>query len=102
MSTEKKNVKGKNISKVTFVLGREAAPGAKTVMLAGTFNNWDPTSTPLKKDKSGNFKITLELEKGKEYQFRYLIDGTKWENDWQADKYVMAGIGATENSVVVV
>jgi 1,4-alpha-glucan branching enzyme len=102
MSTEKKYAKGKNVCKVTFSLSKEAAANAKTVMIAGTFNNWDPTTTALKKDKNGNFKATLELEKGKEYQFRYLIDGTKWENDWNADKYVRAGVGSAENSVVVV
>jgi 1,4-alpha-glucan branching enzyme len=102
MSTEKKYTKGKNVCKVTFCLTKEAASSAKSVMIAGSFNNWDPTVNPLKKDKSGNFKTTLELETGKEYQFRYCIDGTRWENDWQADKYVKAGVGSAENSVVVV
>ena len=45
---------------------------------------------------------TLELKPGREYQFRYLIDGRQWENDWHADKYVQSPIGDSENSVVVV
>jgi len=102
MSTEKKYNKTKPVCKVTFCLPKEAAMNAKVVTIAGDFNNWDHTATRLKRDRSGNFKVTLELEKGKEYQFRYLIDGTTWENDWQADKYVMSGVGNTENSVVVV
>jgi hypothetical protein len=31
-----------------------------------------------------------------------LIDETKWENDWHADKYVPTPYGNAENSVVVV
>jgi 1,4-alpha-glucan branching enzyme len=102
MSTEKKYVKAKPVCKVTFCLSKDAARDAKTVTIAGDFNDWSHTATPLKRDKNGSFKVTLELEKDREYQFRYLIDGATWENDWQADKYVMAGIGSTENSVVVV
>jgi hypothetical protein len=52
----------------------------------------------LPKD-NGNYTITLDLEKG-EYCFRYLIDGSKWENDWHADKYVPNSFGC-DNSVVV-
>jgi 1,4-alpha-glucan branching enzyme len=102
MSLEKKYTKNKTICKVTFMVPKEAAKNAAKVTVAGDFNNWDNTATALKRDKSGNFKVTLELESGKEYQFKYLIDGTAWENDWQADRYVMAGVGNAENSVVAV
>jgi 1,4-alpha-glucan branching enzyme len=102
MSTEKKYVKTKPVCKVTFCLPKDAAKDAKVVTIAGDFNDWSHDATRLKRDRSGNFKVTLELENGREYQFRYLLDGTTWENDWQADKYVMAGVGSTENSVVVV
>jgi len=43
----------------------------------------------------------LDLETGKEYQFRYLLDDDRWENDWDADAYTPNEIG-TENSVVSV
>jgi hypothetical protein len=52
--------------------------------------------------KNGEFKITLDLETGSEYTFRYLIEGEVWENDWEADKYVPSGIAGQDNSVVVV
>ena len=54
----------------------------------------------MKKLKSGVFKATVKLETGKEYQFRYLIDGTTWENDWEADKYVPNTMSFEDNSVV--
>ena len=65
-------------------------------------NNWDIYVTPMKKLKNGAFTLTLDLNLDTEYQFRYLIDETKWENDWHADKYVPTPYGNAENSVVVV
>ena len=58
-------------------------------------------NNPLKKKKDGSFSIEIELEKGKEYQFRYLLDGKHWENDWAADKYIPAPFSHTDNSVVI-
>jgi 1,4-alpha-glucan branching enzyme len=102
MSTAKKYIRTKPVCKVTFHLPKEAAKGARTATIVGDFNGWDYTATPMKRDRSGGFKVTLELEKDKEYQFRYLLDGAIWENDSEADRYVMAGIGDAENSVIVV
>jgi 1,4-alpha-glucan branching enzyme len=69
------------------------------VTIVGDFNNWDKEATPMKKLKNGDFTITLGLASGREYRFRYLIDGKIWENDWCADKYVKNPYGA-EDSVV--
>ncbi len=89
------------VCKVTFQLAKWVTSSAKEVYLVGDFNSWDTNATPLKKHKDGSFSVTLSLEKGREYQYRYLIDGTTWENDWCADKYVPSLFGDTENSVVV-
>ncbi len=102
MSIKKQYLKSKPICKVTLSLPKEAAPKAKKVVLVGEFNNWDNTATPMRKLKNGTFKTTVNLGVGKEYQFRYLIDGEKWENDWAADKYIGNGVSYEENSVVVV
>jgi hypothetical protein len=56
----------------------------------------------MKKSRNGDYTIKLELEPGREYQFRYLIDNCVWENDWHADKYVKNPYGDSENSVVIV
>lgn len=87
--------------KVTFIVEKEASQGASSVSIAGDFNSWSSTATPLKKAKDGSFSVTIELESGKEYQYRYLIDGSRWENDWKADKYIPAPFSNTENSVVI-
>jgi hypothetical protein len=42
----------------------------------------------MEKFKDEDYCIELDLEAGREYQFRYLIDELKWENDRNADKYV--------------
>ena len=102
MSIKKQYLKDKSVCKVTFSLPKKAAASAKTVHLVGEFNNWDEKATPMKKLKNGSFSITLKLDTGREYQFRYLIDGTEWENDWNANKYVPTQFGDSENSVVVV
>jgi len=92
--------KNKNLCKVTFNLPKQAVKNAKTVHLVGEFNNWDIYATPLKKMQNGSFQVSLQLETGRSYQFRYLIDEKAWENDWSADGYSPSSFGAAENSVV--
>ena len=55
----------------------------------------------MKRQKDGSFSITLDLEPGREYQFRYLVNNSEWHNDWQADKYTPNPFSG-DNSVVVV
>ena len=101
MALSKTFVKSKSLYKVTFTVPAEAAVETKKVALVGEFNDWNPEeAVALKKQKDGSFKASLELAAG-EYQFRYILDDAKWENDWEADKYVPAGVDAAENSVVV-
>jgi 1,4-alpha-glucan branching enzyme len=102
MSLKKKYVKNNSVCKVTFEVSKEAAQGAKSVHLVGDFNEWNKTSHPMKPLKSGAYTITVDLQGGLEYQFRYLIDGDRWENDNGADKYAPTIYGDTENSVVAV
>jgi 1,4-alpha-glucan branching enzyme len=85
--------------RVTFEL--PAQVDADTVALCGEFNEWDAAKHPMKRRKDGSFSITISLKPGNEYRFRYLVDGERWENDWDADKYVPNEFG-TEDSVIVV
>jgi 1,4-alpha-glucan branching enzyme len=95
---KKQYVKAKAVCKVTFEVPREV--GAASVFLVGDFNEWSETATPMKKLKDGRFTVTLELPSHREYQFRYLINGAVWDNDWQADQYAANPYGG-ENSVVL-
>jgi len=101
ISFKKQYLKSKPICRVTFRLPKDAAPQARRVAVVGDFNDWDEESNLMKRLKNGDFALTLELETGKEYKFKYLIDGHRWENDWNADKY-HKNIHGTEDSVVVV
>lgn len=100
MSVSKKYLKTRPIGKVTFRLSHEAAADVDQACLVGEFNGWSPTATRMQKLKSGDFKVTLDLEVGREYQFRYLLDQTTWTNDDSADRYVSSGVHGTENGVV--
>ena len=95
-----KYLKTRKVCKVTFVLPRNVAGDAKNACIVGDFNDWNDTANPMKKTKTKGFTITLDLEPEREYQFRYLVDGSKWENDREADKYVKSPFGDSENSVV--
>ncbi|RMG80559.1 MAG: glycoside hydrolase [Chloroflexi bacterium] len=95
---KKRFLKSKPLCKVTFYT--PAAIEAETVYLVGDFNNWDETATPMEPLKDGRFKVELTLETGREWQFRYLVNGTEWHNDWEADKYVPNPFSG-DNSVVI-
>src|SRR5581483_2567785 len=67
----------KGTVKVTFELPTDIQ--AQQAVVVGEFNNWDPTATPMKRKKEGRFSIALNLEGGREYRFRYYLDGSRWE-----------------------
>ena len=94
--------KSRNACKVTFRVLKEAVPDAQQVCIAGDFNEWNILANPMKRLKNSDFTTQIELKPGGDYQFRYHIDGIRWENDWQADKYVPNPFGDDDNSVVVV
>jgi 1,4-alpha-glucan branching enzyme len=95
----KKYLKARPACQVTFVLPKEAAPEAESVCVLGEFNHWSQDAHPLRRLKSGDFTVTLELESGRSYRFRYIIDGWKYENDWYADRYEPNPYGG-EDSVI--
>ncbi len=85
--------------KVTFILPEALMDETiNTVHLVGDFNEWDESATPLE-EKSKSYQVTVDLDLNKEYQFRYLINGDQWHNDWHADRYV-ANPFSGDNSVV--
>ena len=99
---KKQYLKGEKVCKVTFRLPGVAASNAQRVCIVGDFNDWNATTHQMKKLKNGDYTIKLNLEAGRQYQFRYYIDECRWENDWQADSYTRSPYGDSDNSVVVV
>ena len=102
MSLNKRYLKTKPICKVTFRVSKAAAQSARSIHLAGDFNNWSIVDTPMKHLKSGEFTVTVDLKTPRAYEFRYIINSSTWENDWEADRYVPSSFAGCDNSVVEV
>jgi hypothetical protein len=105
-TTEKLGIKKQYLKtppkcKVTFRLPKDVAPEAQKITVVGDFNNWNKEDILMKRFSSGDFAVILELETGKEYRYRYLIDGSYWENDWCADRYEPNQFGWHDSVVVV-
>lgn len=75
------------------------APEANSVYLVGSFNNWDTSATPIKKDKSGLWKIDVKLTPGT-YEYLFYVDG-QWKNDPKGTELKKNPFG-TENNVLIV
>lgn len=50
------------------------AKKAKAVFLAGTFNDWNPETIPLKPSTKGKWSTVVDLEPG-HYEFKFIVDG---------------------------
>jgi len=98
---KKQYLKTKSACKVTFTFPAEAAPDASQVTLVGDFSDWDRWAIPMKRLKDGSFTVTVTLEKGRDYRFRYFIDDAWWANDWSADRYEKNPYGDDDSVVVV-
>jgi len=87
------------ICRVTFKY--KNSENAEIAILAGEFNSWSSQENPMKKLKDGSFSVTLSLQAGNSYPFRYVLNGNIWVNDEDANSYLPNEYGE-ENSVVVV
>jgi 1,4-alpha-glucan branching enzyme len=101
VAIKKQYLKTKPVCKVTFKIPPEVAPAARAASVVGDFNEWNRLASPMKRLKSGAFTLTLDLAPDRAYQFRYLIDGSIWENETEADHTVPTPFADAENSVVV-
>lgn len=74
---------------------------AHTVQLAGDFNDWSPSATPLENldEISGDWQTRLPLEPGR-YRYRFVVDG-KWMTD-PHNAYVEANEFGELNNIIEV
>src|SRR4051812_16498945 len=64
-------------------------PQPKTMNLAGDFNSWSTTATPMKLAGDHKWSVKVDIEEGT-HHYKFVVDaGTpaqKWINDPKADK----------------
>ena len=53
----------------------------------------------MHRDSAGGFSLTVGLDAGRAYRFRYLLDGRRWDNDWAADAYQPNDFGGDDSVV---
>ncbi|MHC4931148.1 MAG: isoamylase early set domain-containing protein [Planctomycetota bacterium] len=94
---KKTAVSGSKLVSVTF---RSTTPEpADSVSLLGQFNDWDPVSHPMKQRKDGSWSVTVRLPSKNRYEFRYLMDESKWLTDEESDGLAINEFGGS-NAIV--
>ena len=75
-------------------------PNARSVCVAGSFNNWDQNKTPMRREGADSvWRVALPLKPGR-YEYRFVVDG-QWISDPNAKESATNDFGST-NSVLVV
>ena len=87
--------KGK--ARVTFTV--DPRVGAQAAAVCGEWNEWSADADAMHRDAEGGFSVTVDLDAGRAYRFRYLLDGQRWDNDWAADAYETNDFGGDDSVV---
>ena len=72
-------------------------PDAGSVHLAGSFNGWNATATPMVRDDEGYWRVTMDLGAGK-HEYKFVVDGA-WITDFENPDLASDGYGGM-NSIV--
>lgn len=90
-----RGTKGK--ARVTFTVDPQV--GAQAAAVCGEWNEWSEDADVMQRDAKGGLSVTVDLDAGRAYRFRYLLDGQRWDNDWAADAYVLNDFGGDDSVV---
>ena len=74
-------------------------PDAREVFVAGSFNDWSPTATPMIAAGDGRWVKKLVLPLGR-HEYRFVVDG-QWVDDPKANELVPNPHGG-QNAVLVI
>jgi 1,4-alpha-glucan branching enzyme len=85
---------GVGLCEVTF--RRRTTNGETSAAVVGDFNDWSPWSHEMT-PQGEVWSLRVALPPGRRYRFRYLIDHSRWENDWEADDYVGNAFGGQDS-----
>ena len=75
------------------------SPTAKSVHLAGDFNEWATNSLPLRKEASGQWRARVPLTPGP-HQYRFVVDGL-WVDDPTACRQADNPFGSCNCEILV-
>ena len=76
------------------------APSAHSVSVVGDWNAWQAgTQLLADPDGDGRWEITIQVERGGEYRYQFVVDDENWISDPAAPLQVRDGFGGT-NSVL--
>lgn len=88
---------------IIFKLPAEAVEGATEALLLGDFNNWsEDNAIGLEKQEDGSYRTIVQLEAGRTYQYRFLLNDGRWVNDYNAQNYVPVSGYYVDNCVITV
>ena len=90
----------RNQTKVIVTFELPGSTWADQIHLVGDFNDWDRENLPFQITRHDTWQVELELNRGLEYHFRYLIDGNQWRSDRHADR-MEEGTDGGYDSVVI-
>jgi len=77
------------------------APNARSVALAGDFNNWSVGHTMMRRvSPSGLWTVDVPLHPGR-YTYTFVVDGTRWVPDPSAPREIGDDFGAPSSVLAV-
>lgn len=85
---------------------RCVAPEAQSVFLAGTFNNWNSTATPMQPAEAGAWQAVIVLSPGR-YEYKYIVDGIWYcepeaaDEDYAGEDTITNAFGAKNRTIEV-
>ncbi len=65
--------------RVTFFM--PSIDGCERLYLVGWFSEWDESVYPMELNSGGGWSVTLELEEGCTYEYRFRTLDGRWVND---------------------
>jgi len=84
--------------KVTFIIPHD--PSQPKVSVVGDFNDWDPSVSPLIKRNNDTRSVSVVLDPGQRYSFRYFSEDGQWFNDEEPDAFEPSEHGS-QNCLVI-
>ena len=78
-------------------------PGARSVEVVGSFNNWSRGLLHLRDDDHDGIWHAAAVLPAGQHEYMFVVDGERWVTDPLAGRFVDDGFGAgRENSVLIV